>query len=103
MRRERAGESAGQALELRRRERFRIDDDPALAAAERDADHSRFDRHPKRKRFDFIKIDGGRVTDAALIRAARAVPLHAIGGKRFLLAGIHLHLEFEMQNTVGRF
>ena len=70
-------ERARDRLELVRRELVGRAVDPALRAAERNADDRGLPRHQRRERAGLVEVDLGVVADAALVRPARAVVLDA--------------------------
>ena len=90
-------EAAGQALELALAELLGVDDDAALAAAERDAHDGALPGHPHRQGLDLVEGDVLVVADAALGRAAAEVVLDAIAGEDLHRAVVHLHREVDRQ------
>jgi hypothetical protein len=75
-------ELAGDLLELVAREQARVAVDAALRAAERHADDRGLPRHQLREGADLVEVDLGVESQAALVRAARAVVLDAVARER---------------------
>ena len=86
-----------QVLELAPRQLLGVDDDAALAAAERDADDRALPGHPHREGLDLVDRHVLVVADAALGRAATQVVLDAIAGEDLHGAVVHLHREVDVQ------
>ncbi len=86
-------ESPSQVLELVGRQLIRVDDDPALGAAERDVDHGALPRHPHRERLDLVEGHVRVVPDASFGRAAVDVVLHAVAREHPNVPVVELHRE----------
>ena len=80
-------------LELVERKHFRVDDDAALGAAERNVDHGALPGHPHSERLDLVERDVGVVANATLGRTAVDVVLHAVAGEDAQVTVVHLHGE----------
>jgi hypothetical protein len=94
-------EAAGQALDFAQAELLGVDDDAALAAAERDADDGAFPGHPHRQSLDLVEGHVLVVADAALGRAAAEVVLDSVAREDLDGAVVHLHGEMDGQLAFG--
>ena len=75
-RRDVEGVPPGEPLQLPFRQRGRVDDNPALRAAERDVDDGALDRHVRGERHHLAHVDRGVEPDSALAGPARRAVLH---------------------------
>jgi hypothetical protein len=82
-------EGARGALALAGRQFLGIEVDAALGPAEGQVDQGGLPGHPRRERPDAVQIDVGVVPRAALVGAAGAVVLHAVGGQDAQAAIVH--------------
>ena len=89
--------AAAQAFLLADRERGRVDDDAALAAAQRDVRHGAFPGHPGRQRAHHVERLGRVEADAALVGAARVVVLDAEALEDLDRAVVHAHRDAEVE------
>ena len=76
------GEPPRHRLELAVAHAGRVDGDAALGATERQVEQRRLPRHQRRQGAHLVEVGGRVVADAALVRAAGAVVLHAVARER---------------------
>ena len=96
-----ADEAAAEPLQLHGRELLGVDDDPALAPAEGDADHRALEGHPEGQGLDLADADVGVVADAALGRAPRVVVAHPVGLEGAQAAVVEAHRHRHLEDGLG--
>ena len=83
-------EAAAQVLQFAVAQRGRVDDDAALGAAVGQVDDGALPGHPHGEGAHLVEGHGGGVADAALVRAAGVVVLHAVAREGAHAAVVHL-------------
>jgi hypothetical protein len=96
-----SGITAGETFEFALTERARVNDDPALRAAEGDVGKRTFPGHPHGKGADFIEIDGGAVAQAAFGRAENRAVMDTVAREHFDTAIVALDGEVNGEFAAG--
>ena len=96
-------ESPAEPFQLHWRKLFGIDDNAALAAAERQADRRTLERHPEGQRLDLRPIDVGMIADAALGWPTGVVVANTVAGEDTQRTVVHADRNRHLLHGLGVF